>query len=95
MSPVKGKLAEALITLRGEKSLYRVSQESGIPRSMLFRYENGSRLPEDANLEKLAKALMVSIYDLKKLYFEDLYPVGSENRSYLKKWVEESTAISD
>jgi len=86
MEPVKGKLALKLIELRGEQTLYRLAKEVGIARSLLFRYENGTLSPDTDKLEKLARHYSLDVYDLKKLYFADLYPEGSRDRQLLIQW---------
>lgn len=88
MSSVNSRLAQKLREARGNKTLYQLSSESGIPRSMLFRYEKG-QVPTDDILEKLSLALGLEMYELKKLHFEDSFPEGSSVRSLLIRWVKE------
>ena len=87
MDSVNTRLAEKLIALRGERSLNQIEKISGIPRSMLQRYEQGIRIPENKNLEVLARCYEVTFKELKMLYFEDLYPRNSLDRSILEEWI--------
>ena len=87
MPSVKGKLASKLVALRGDKTLYQFAKECKIARSILFRLENGERFPTREYLEKLAVAYKADITELKTLYFEDLYPEGSDDRELLFRWV--------
>ena len=87
MASVKSKLASKLVELRGEKTLYQLAKESGMARSILFRFETGERIPTNNYLEKLAMAYKADISELKILCFEDLYPEGSVDRELLFKWV--------
>jgi|GEM_PF-2033181 len=87
MASVKSKLASKLVELRGEKTLYQLAKESGIARSILFRFETGERIPTNDYLEKLSVAYKVNITELKTLCFEDLYPEGSADRELLFQWV--------
>ena len=87
VSAVKPKLAQELINLRGEKSLYEVSMACGIHRDTLRKYEAGLKVPEDKNLEILAAFYQVPFSALKILRFDDLYPVGSRDRQILCEWL--------
>jgi len=89
MSAVKGKLAKKLIDLRGSKTLYQLANDCGIPRSMLHRFESGTRLPTPDYLLKLSSAYEVELFELKKAYFEDVFPEGSTERDDLFRWVKE------
>jgi transcriptional regulator with XRE-family HTH domain len=92
MSNVNNHLATRLRELRGERSLYKVEEGSGIPRSMLKRYESGENLPEDSTLQKLSTFYDVDYAELKTLYFEDFFPVDSVNRAILFQWVDKARA---
>lgn len=89
MKPVNSKLAQKLVALRGEQSLYKVGEGSGVNRGSLLRYEAGEKIPEDPNLKKLARFYQVDFAELKKLILEDMFPVKSENRKILLEWVSE------
>jgi len=82
-------LGERLKALRGEKTLYEVNEESGINRGTLQRYENGTQIPGDEALEKLAKFYGVDLVELKKLWVVDLFPPGSLGRKALQLWLAE------
>lgn len=88
MKPVKSKVAQRLIELRGEQSIYEVAKSVGIRRSVLQRYEAGERVPEDKNLDLLAAYYEVDFDELKVLVFEDLFPKQSRDRQVLKRWVQ-------
>jgi transcriptional regulator with XRE-family HTH domain len=90
MMPPVNALGNRLKELRAAKSLNQVSQESGIDRGQLRRYEAG-RIPEDALIVKLAEYYQVSYQELKGLSFESLYPVGSLRRQALFNWVQRSS----
>jgi transcriptional regulator with XRE-family HTH domain len=90
MTNVNNHLATRLRELRGERSLYKVEEGSGIPRSMLKRYESGENLPEDITLQKLSSFYAVDYAELKTLYFEDFFPSGSLNREILFQWVDQA-----
>lgn len=92
MTNVNNHLATRLRELRGERSLYKVEEGSGIPRSMLKRYESGENLPEDSTLEKLSTFYGVDYSELKTLYFEDFFPEDSVNRAILFQWVDKAKA---
>jgi transcriptional regulator with XRE-family HTH domain len=89
MKNVNKHLSEKLRELRGERSLYQVGQELNFSRSLLSRYEKGEQTPEDTTLKRLAEYYAVSYEELKKPYFEDLYPKGSEARQVLEAWLKE------
>jgi transcriptional regulator with XRE-family HTH domain len=88
MLNVNKHLAARLRELRGELSLYKVEEGSGIPRSMLKRYESGENLPEDMTLEKLSTYYQVDYAELKTLYYEDFFPHASINRQILFDWID-------
>jgi transcriptional regulator with XRE-family HTH domain len=90
MLNVNKHLAARLRELRGELSLYKVEEGSGIPRSMLKRYESGENLPEDLTLQKLSRFYDVEYSELKMLYFEDFFPEDSINRQILFQWVDKA-----
>lgn len=81
-------LGNRLKELRGARSLNAVSQECGIDRGQLRRYEEG-RIPDDDLIEKLAGYYQVSYEELKGLSFENLYPEGSRQRHALLQWVQQ------
>jgi len=91
MPTVNKKLAQKLKELRQEKSFYQIERELHISRSLLRRYEIGERVPEDATLEKLASYYNISFYDLKRCYFEDIYPKDSIGRLAVRQWVQETS----
>jgi transcriptional regulator with XRE-family HTH domain len=94
MEQVNKKLAEYLSVLRGEMSRYDVEKATGIARSMLGRYEQGTRIPSNPNLMKLALFYNVSYDVLKMLILEDLYPENSQERAILFEWVNQKRMLS-
>jgi len=90
MTDVNKKLALRLQELRANRSLYRVGKDLNISRSLLSRYESGEHVPEDEALKKLASYYGETFEALKSLYFDDLYPLGSENRKVLETWIKKS-----
>lgn len=89
MSEVKSQLAERLRQLRGTRTLYQVEQESGISRSLIRRYENGTHIPEEQMLRRIAEYYEFEFPALRKLHFAALFPEGSEIRKTLFEWVDE------
>lgn len=49
------KIKQNLVEARGEKTLIRVSKDTGISVSALSMYESGDRTPRDEIKERLAK----------------------------------------
>lgn len=83
MPTVKRKLGEKLLELRGEKSLYEVEKAAKVPRGNLYNYENGKHLPTERVLKQLADFYQFPYRELRKLYFDDYFPEGSEDREIL------------
>jgi transcriptional regulator with XRE-family HTH domain len=90
MSTVKGSLANKLRELRSETPLNQVQKATGIIRTLLRCYELGEKVIGDENLKILSQYYDVPFAELKKLQFEDQYPVGTETRELLFQWVRES-----
>ena len=86
MEDVNSKLARKLRELRGNLPLTQLEKATNIPRSLLYRFEKGTRTPHNIALHKLAEFYKLNFIDLKILHFEDLYPPGSEDRESLITW---------
>lgn len=57
----KEKIAQTLITLRGDRSREEVARSIGISVSALQMYENGQRIPKDEIKLKIAQYYGVSV----------------------------------
>lgn len=78
-------LGTRLKQLRGDRPLNQIEMASGINRGQLRRYEEG-RIPEEKQLLALCAFYNVPYEELKALCFEDLYPLGSQERNALIRW---------
>lgn len=55
-------------------------------------FENGSAVPNEDCLLKLAYGLGVELFELKRAYYDDIYSSESFEREYLFRWVKEHIA---
>lgn len=80
-----GILGDRLRELRGDRSLYQVGKATGIDRSHIKQFEEGSSLPTPHKLEALSNYYDVSYEELKFLYFDEVYTDPKE-RALVIKW---------
>jgi len=79
-------LGAKLRELRGERSMNQIELESGIPRSLVSRYERGTSLPGNVMIRRFSEFYKIDFQILKNLYFDDLFPEGSEEKTFLSNW---------
>lgn len=78
-------LADQLRKLRGDKTLYQVQQETGLPRITISRYERGENIPSVANLKKLSHYYGCDYKELRVLYYNDIL-MDEEERLIVTTW---------
>jgi transcriptional regulator with XRE-family HTH domain len=88
MTLVNNLLGAYLKELRAERSLYQIEKDSGIPRSLISRYERGVLTPEYKTLKRFADFYQVDLQALQEHGYEDLFPLGSEQRFSVLQWAQ-------
>lgn len=89
MLSVKKRLGTKLRELRQDRSYYEVGNETSISRSNLRGYEEGTILPSEPVLRRLASFYGIPYEDLRILYYADYYDRYPEEREIVIRWVTE------
>ncbi|MEB3286368.1 MAG: helix-turn-helix transcriptional regulator [Vampirovibrionales bacterium] len=79
------QLADQLRKLRGNRTLYQVQQETGLPRITISRYERDENTPSINNLKKLAQYYQIDYKALRLYYYEDIL-TDAEERLIVLSW---------
>lgn len=80
------RLGEKLKVLRGSTSLPELERSIGIARSLLSRYERGTRTPSPSTLKKIADYYKLPYKELRFIYYDDLLE-EVEEAEIVQEWV--------
>ncbi|MEE0857915.1 MAG: helix-turn-helix domain-containing protein [Acutalibacteraceae bacterium] len=59
---------DEFIKILGDTSIYSLYKITGIERTKLQRIKNGQRLPSNEDIEKISRALSLTVFEKKRLY---------------------------
>lgn len=85
------RLGAYLEKLRGNLSLFDVQKGTGIHRFAVSKYETGKNIPPPDSMKKLAEFYEISLIELQKRYFEDLFFSSPEQKDAMTACVIENT----
>ncbi len=86
-------LGEKLRALRGDRSLLKIEQGTGISRVQIMRFEKAERVPNPGNMRSLAEFFHVPYSELREAHLEGLYS-NPEERAIVLGWAAKKTGVA-